>query len=225
MAVIRFGDWNKVRVLLSAGPRLLHEASQKALRQEAQFLRTKIVEGITKQAPGDQPFKPLSPYTLAVRRFLGFSGSKALIERGDLRGSIKTREFSTGIMVGVLRGTKASDGRELVNIAAVHEFGSKPIIIRMTPKMRAFLMAALRAKARAINKAERKKYGVSTSVLRTMRKLEAQTRESQGRKGFIVVQIPPRPFLRPVFEKYGGPALKRRFEERMRKLLLGSFAR
>ena len=51
-------------------------AFDKALMQEAQFLRTKIVEGIREQAPGGRAFAPLAPTTLAIRQFRGFRGTR-----------------------------------------------------------------------------------------------------------------------------------------------------
>ena len=56
----------------------------KAMLQEGQFLRTKIVEGIREQAPGGRAFAPLAPTSSALRRFRGFGGTKALIAGGDL---------------------------------------------------------------------------------------------------------------------------------------------
>lgn len=196
MAIEKFGDWNKVRVALSSGPKEIMRASRRALLQEGHFLRGKIVEGITKQAPAGEAFRPLSPYTLAIRKATGFTGTKALIERGDLRRSVAVKETSAGVFVGVHRNAVASSGRRLVNIAEVHEFGSKPIVIRMTDRMRRFLAMAFR-------------------------RAELPERDRNG-TGIIVVQIPARPFIRPVFRKF-APGTKERFEKRLKLLLAGKW--
>ena len=86
--VKKIGAWSQVGRLLASAPQRVNAAFDKALLQEAQFLRTKIVEGIREQAPGGQAFTPLAPTTLAIRRFRGFSGTKALVVQGDLRNSI-----------------------------------------------------------------------------------------------------------------------------------------
>jgi hypothetical protein len=157
----------------------LNRAIVKAMVQDAHWLRKKIVTGIRKQAPAGKAFKPLAPTTIAVRRFRGRNRTKALIDRGDLRNSIQVKKFRGGAFVGALRAKRSSSGKSLADIAAVHEFGSKPIVIRMTDKMRRFLMAAFR-----------------------QRKSTRGIGVGEGSPSSIVLRVPPRPFLRPVFDKY-----------------------
>ena len=88
MSVRKTGDWAVARRLLAGAPVKLKLAVGMALRQEAQLLRKEIVQGITKQAPGGEAFKPLSPLTLAARKMKGRGGTKALMVRGDLRNAI-----------------------------------------------------------------------------------------------------------------------------------------
>ena len=76
-SVRKTGDWALARRLLAGGPMKLKSAMGTALRQEAQLLRKEIVQGITKQAPGGESFKPLSPLTLAAREMKGRGGTKA----------------------------------------------------------------------------------------------------------------------------------------------------
>lgn len=201
MKVTKIGDWQLARRLVSTAQKRLKDATDKAVLQEAQFFRTKIVEGIREQAPGGQPFKPPAPTTLAIRRFRGFKGTKALLVRGDLRNSITVVREKGGAFVGVLRTAKGATGQPLVNVAAVHEFGSRPIIVKLTPKARRFLHAAFR------------RAGLDRS---------AGDRPSTG---IAVIRVPARPFLRPVFEKYGGDPeeVSRRFLARVSKLLSGDF--
>lgn len=200
MKVTKTGDWTAARRILASGPKRIREAQDKAVLQEAQFFRTKIVEGLRSGAPGGQAFQPLAPTTLAIRRLRGGKGTKPLIHHGDLRNSIAVVREGNGVFVGVLRSAKSSGGGSLVNIAAVHEFGSRPIVVKITPKVRRFLHAAFR------------KAGLDE---------KAGDRPSTG---VAVIRIPARPFLRPVFEKYGAPEeVARRFVERVAKLLGGDF--
>jgi hypothetical protein len=89
----------------------------------------------------------------------------------------------------------------LVNVAAIHEFGSRPIVLKLTPKARRFLHAAFRAAG-----------------------LDAPAGDRPS-TGIAVIKIPARPFLRPVFEKHAGdPAeVSRRFLDRVATNLGGDF--
>lgn len=176
MSVGRTGDWALARRLLASGPARLKGAIGTALRQEAQLLRKQIVEGITSQAPAGTPFQPLAPTTLAARRLQGFGGTKALLRRGDLRNSITAVVEGDEAFVGVSRTARNKAGVPLVNVAAVHEFGAGPFVVPITPRMRRFLALVLR------------RAGVAPH-------------EGSGR-GAVVVRIPARPFLRPVFDAF-----------------------
>lgn len=198
MASGTFGKWGKVFEALG-GFKTSHEgAAQAALMKEAQYLRTKIVEGLREQAPGGKQFKPLSPETLAIRKFLGFRGTKALLKHGDLRNAIAIKKDSNGtIFIGIPRSARSRSGHNLYDIAVVHEHGSKPIVIKMTPKMRALLHLAF-AKA-GINRRDRAR---------------AWRKGAYTSTGIIVVQIPARPFIGPVIEQFGKPAdIERRLAE------------
>lgn len=202
MEVKRIGPWTKVGRLLATAPRRMQAAFDKALWQEGQFLRTKIVEGIREQAPGGRAFAPLAPTTLAIRQFRGFRGSKALIVQADLRNSITVVRDGDRVLVGVLRTARNRAGKSLVDIAALQEYGSRPIVVHLTPRARAFLHAAFRH--------------------------AGLDRPSSGQPGtgIAVIQIPARPFLAPVFDKYAQPEqVSRRFLERVAALLGGDFGR
>jgi len=68
LRVTKIGDWSLARRILSGASRRIKDALDKAVLQEAQFFRTKIVEGLRSGAPGGQAFQPLAPTTLAIRR-------------------------------------------------------------------------------------------------------------------------------------------------------------
>jgi phage gpG-like protein len=140
--------------------------------------------------------------TIAIRRFRGFKGTKPLIVRGDLRNSITVVKQGDGVFVGVLRSAKTAAGQSLVNVAAVHELGSRPIVLKLTPKVRRFLHAAFRAAG-----------------------LDAPAGDRPS-TGIAVIKIPARPFLAPLFETHGKPAyVAGRFLDRVAQNLGGDFGR
>ncbi|MFI5301709.1 MAG: hypothetical protein ACHREM_26775 [Polyangiales bacterium] len=190
----RTGDWALARRLLAGAPARLRGAIDVALRQEAQALRAEIVTGLTKQAPGGDPIRPLAKSTIAARAMKKFRGTKALLRRGDLRGSITAYVENGKAFVGVSRSARRRGGASLVNVAQVQEFGSQPSLIPVTPKMRRFLVVLF------------KRLGASLR----------RRRGGQG-TGVVVAQIPPRPFLRPAFAKYQRGA-QGRFLRRIAKL-------
>lgn len=197
----KVGSWPLARRILHGGRRV-KAAIDKAVLQEAQFFRTKIVEGLREGAPGGQAFAPLAPTTLAIRTFKGFGGTKPLIVRGDLRNSITVVKQGDTVFVGVLRTAKAGGGQSLANVAAVHEFGSRPIVLKLTPKMRRFLHAAFRAAGLDAPAADRPSTGIA------------------------VIKIPARPFLRPVFERWSrAEDVSKRFLDRVARNLGGDFGR
>ena len=198
----KIGSWAEVERLLATGSRRVAAALDKATLQEGHFLRTKIVEGIREQAPGGRPFLPLAPTTLAIRQFRGFRGEKALLVQGDLRNSITVVKDGDRVLVGVLRTARNRAGKSLVDIAALQEHGSRPIVMRLTPKARAFLHAAFRHAG-----------------------LDGPS-SGQPSAGIAIIQIPARPFLAPVFEKYAKPErISRRFLERVAAQLSGDLGR
>jgi hypothetical protein len=200
--VKKIGPWAKVGRLLVTAPRRLQAAFDKALLQEAHFLRTKIVEGIREQAPGGRAFAPLAPTTLAIRQFRGFHGTKALLVQADLRNSITVVRDGDRVLVGVLRSARNRAGKSLVDIAALQEYGSRPIVVHLTPRARAFLHAAFRHAG-----------------------LDGPTSGQPG-TGIAVIQIPARPFLAPVFDKNAQPEqVSRRFLKRVATQLSGDFGR
>lgn len=192
MTVRRTGDWAIARRLLGSAPAKLKAAIGTAIRQEAQALRTQIVQGITRQAPGGEPFKELSPLTIAKRQLEGFGGSKALIVRADLRNSVTAITEGDEAFVGVLRRARGPSGESLVDVAQIHEFGAGPFVIPMTPAMRRFLFVLLRRAGKEPSGA--------------------------GGPSVVVVSIPARPFLRPAFREFSQGA-QRRFLDRMTRLL------
>jgi hypothetical protein len=183
------GDWAKARRLLMGAPQRLHAAMQTAMHQEAHRLRNEIVTGLTKQAPGGEPIKPLAQSTLAARKLAGFDGTKALIERGDLRNAVAVVFQGNECFIGIPRKAKSQDGKSLVDLAELQEYGGPPVVIPITPRMRRFLSALA------------KEQGIAP--------------KSKGSSsGVVVVRVPARPYLRPAFERWRKYA-QARFLERV----------
>lgn len=183
MTVQKTGDWALARRILSGAPAKMKVAVNLALRQEAELLRKEIIQGITKQAPGGESFKPLSPLTLAARKMAGFGGTKALMVRGDLRNAISAIVKGDEAFVGIPRKAKDKQGKPVIDVAKVHEFGAGPFVVPMTTAMRRYLFA-LYAKA-------------------------GKSRTKGSGKGVVVIRIPARPFLRPAFKAFSKDVQKR----------------
>lgn len=203
--ILQVGDWGLARRILQTSPVRIQRAMDIAVQQEAHYFRQKVVEGMREQAPGGRSFKPLAALTLALRKLRGFRGTKALMVRGDLRNSITVQRMGTGAaFVGVLRSARGKDGQSLVNIAEINEFGSRPIIIHITQKMREVLGRA--SKLMGKDEAPRQHGG------------------DGGSPSIMVIRIPARPFLQPVADKYFQPGeVKMRFLARVGRALGGDF--
>jgi phage gpG-like protein len=182
MAVRLIGDWAKAAKITETMDKRFHAAAEQALLREGHYLRGKVVQNITSGgALAGKPFAPLSPATLAIRKFTGFGGSKILMRTGSLRNSVVVRKVGSAVFVGVMR--KSGKG---ANIAEIHEFGAGPFTVVMTARQRRFLMAALSS------------FGGAPSP-------------GKG-GGVLVIKIPARPFMSPVFERFAKPAdVKQRF--------------
>jgi hypothetical protein len=195
--VIKFGDWGKAKDILRSGMRPVYSAVGKAWNAEAVFLQGRLQDGIRAQAPGGRRFKTLAPTTLVIRKFLGFAGTKALVGASrQLVQAVRVTKFgrlgdkSYKVFVGILANAPGNHAISVFRIAELNEFGSKPIVIRMTAKARRFFFAAMRAKTR-------RKWMGSRDFL-------------SGRStGFVVVRIPPRPVFEPVWKMW-GPSSKAR---------------
>lgn len=190
MLVQKVGDWAKVRKILSAAPQQVQRALKDSLRREAEFIKAQIIRGIKDQAPGGKSFLPLAETTLAVRKFKNFSHTKALIKSANLIKGIHVFEEKDSVFIGVRRTRK--EGGATVDVAMIQEYGSGPIVIQVTDKMRKFLFAAFKAA------------GISRSF-------------GSG-TGIIVTKVPARPFVRPTFAKYQKEA-RQRIEKQLQELL------
>jgi len=177
------GQWGTARAAIAARARLAL-ALDNAVYREALRARGQVVDGIAKQAPGGRPFKPLAASTLAARRLQGFRGTKALSRTGALRRSVTVKRLGPGTFVmGVLRGARTPSGEDLVNVAAVQEFGSVHVM-KMTPAMMRYFAVLFDWSSDDVDFSEWTGSG---------------TRASSDR--VVIVRIPPRPFMSPVIEQ------------------------
>lgn len=177
-------DWGKARIALSVGI-ALQPYVHKAVLQELQFLRKKIVEEFDAEGPPGQKWAPLSPITLAIRKFEGFEGTKILQVTRDLLGSISVIAMEgEGGFIGVARNKTRKDGKDPVNIAQAHEEGFT-VRHTMSDRQRRFLFAALAAAG--------------------LRDDKVAGRGGAGGSMSVTIRIPARPFLGPIFDTYGKP--------------------
>lgn len=138
---VEIKDFAKSRKQLSRLARRLPGAVSQAMSYEATVLAGDIRRGIRAGAPGGKRFAPLADSTKRRKK-----SSKPLINHGDLLRSIKSEQFEKGkfdsaYFVGVNKHVKARNGKEMWNIAEIHEFGAKAFKIKITEKMRAFWLA------------------------------------------------------------------------------------
>jgi hypothetical protein len=187
------GDWEKaLRVTRSLS---LDTAINRAVKQEAALAVRIIKQNLQRGgAPAGAPFAALSLWTVASRRLAKppIRGSKPLMARADLYDAItyvvmEDNKRETTAFVGVLKQAKSSSpgGAPLVNIGMVQEFG-KTIVVRITPKMQRFL-----------------------GVLAKQLGKGPKPGGSKGGKRFLVIRIPPRPFIRPAYDVWVKDAQQR----------------
>lgn len=185
-------------------------ALRRAILVEANLLRGEMVKGIRDQAPGGQTFAPLADSTIRMKR----GKSKALINFGDLIRSVNVTEVGDlrqggAAFVGVHRTARpygkagrarsSALGKSLVNIAAIHEYGTRPYQIPVTPRLRRFWFAMY-------------KKGIFKAPLKRSR---------------TVINHPglrARPFVRPTFAVWRNGLPERIAQRLMEALLKGDAA-
>lgn len=209
------GDWSAAVRVVTHSRANLSAAIDKAVAMEAHHARAAVIRGIQKQAPAGKTFQKLSVLTREIRKAKGFKGSKALIRSGALLQSIAVRKRSQGhYFMGVIRGAKTKDGTEIADIAGIQEHGAT-FVIRVTPKMRRFLMAMLRKVGRLDKRKRRPKSGG-----RQQAGVADDSGSSIGKR-FMVVKIPARPFIKPVIDEIASDPIgvRKRLEARVSRTL------
>ncbi len=144
-----------------------------AVQRAALLAEREIKKGLRKGKPGGKVLTPLAFATRLLRR-----GKRPLIDTGSLLGSIKTTmdKKRPAAFVGVHRGRKTASGESVVNVAQVHEFGTKPFVIPVTDKMRGLFAVLFR---------------LSRGRIRPL---------SRSKQFIMHPGVPARPFIRPTIE-------------------------
>lgn len=141
--VMKVGDWAKARAAVSGMGVRMRKATDRASRMEAQLYRKKVLDAFkTRGMSNGKAWAPLKPSTIKRK-----GSSKPLIDTGQLRNSIVVIERGKEIFIGISSKVQRPRGGPLVNIAAVHEYGSviaqargsKIVLIRIP--QRSFLQA------------------------------------------------------------------------------------
>ena len=195
--ILKTGPWGHYRAKLSRAPITMHTAITEYAFREAHLLRSNIIKQIDSEGKdsgsGFKPLKRITAISRALKPQHRFNGPvsgildpnpedmKPLIETADLRNSIEAVKVGQGqFFIGVPRSAKNRNGKKLVNIGLVHEFGAKGKLIRITPRMRMFL----------------------AELYRHYNNGDGRIYSSKGRKSYIVQNIPARPFLQPSYDKW-----------------------
>jgi hypothetical protein len=191
------GDWGKVARVLSSHDRLPN-AVRKAAEGEAQALRAEVTKGLDSQAPGGRSLAPVERTTAAVRRAKGLGSGRSLLVTGDLQAAVTVQRSGDGVFVGVPRTARGRQGQPLGAIASQAERGGY-IVLRKTPKMMAFLHRAFR----------------EAGLPAPPKGIKASS------KGAIIIRIKPRPFLKPVVERYlaSPAAAEKRIAEQLARAM------
>lgn len=197
MIIHKIGEWKEAQELLKAGPERINKALKKAIAQEGLHFTKLIKQNIQKGL--DPPLKSAGGGRDKSGRFLKTGrkgGSKPLIATGDLLGSITSITSDNGLsaFVGIPRAARGHQG-QVVRLAAIHEFGAT-IVVKITEKMRRFLFGVLFK--------------------------DKKPKGTPNKRGFLIIHIPARPFVRPAFEE-GAKGAAERFIGRLAKLLGGKY--
>lgn len=174
------GKWGAADALLlgMSTPQRWQAAWEKAATREAHRLRGLMIDAFQKGGPSGAKWPPLATFTQLLSRVRGRGDRRPLTYHGDLRNSIQVVKERDAIFVGTHRKAKGRDGEDLVNIAMIHNYGTKTYSVRVTAKMRKFFMWLFIETGGQI-----KPLAKSTS--------------------YIVVKIPARPWVEPIWDSEG----------------------
>ena len=203
------GNWKGVgRILSTAGNGAAwRRAKRRAILREAHRLRGIMVQSFNKGGPPGKRWKRLSVFTQLVSRAKGLGDRRPLMNSGALRNSHSVVEVDADtVFVGVHRTAKSKGqrgrdkqgrftsrgpGSKLMNIALIHEHGAGPIYINTSPgsasgrRVRNFFLW-LHSKT--------KNHG--SGAIMPLKKTTVG----------IVIRIPPRPWIGPIWEREGDQA-------------------
>lgn len=176
------GPWGPTGALLTrvGNPVLWREAKRRAVLKECHRLRGIMVLSFNRGGPPGKRWKALSAFTQIMGRIKGKGDRHPLLDTGDLRNSHSVvEEDKDTFFVGVHRTAKSKKKGQpsMVNLGLIHENGTKPIYIRISPKMRWWWRNILVPKSKG------------------------QIRPLKNTTIAIVVRIPARPWIGPIWDK------------------------
>jgi phage gpG-like protein len=127
----KIGDWNRVEKMLASFGSRFQQNIQQATDRSGRILEAAMVSRIEQQKLSP----PLKPKYKRWKIGKGYS-EQILVMTGTLMQNIRyhRHNWSSGF-VGVLRNVKHSSGPSLVNIAAVHEYGTRDGRVPARPYM------------------------------------------------------------------------------------------
>ena len=117
----KFGDWQKVRILVANLPKEADRINHQSLMQVGLKAERLAVKHMANQ---DLGWKPLNKEYLAKKIAKGGS-EKTLIDTSTYFQSITSGVDGRVAMAGVFRKARHPDGRVVADIARDHEFGVK----------------------------------------------------------------------------------------------------
>jgi len=135
------GPWDQTKHRLSGAAyrAMITSAFEEAATKEAHRLRTIMIDCFPKGGPSGAKWKPLSVFTQLVARAKGKGRRNTLEDYGDLRNSHAVARIDRGVIfVGVRANALGRDGKSLVNLAIIHNFGTRQYTVTVTEKMRKF---------------------------------------------------------------------------------------
>lgn len=195
----KVGDWAKARAVLPGFDHFYRQAEIQSVRKEAEHFVRMVNRAFKTSGKSNRvTWAPNSNFTKRMKR-----SSKPLIDTGDLKKSVRMIPAGPGMFfAGVPNNARGKNGKSLIPIGKIHEFG-KVIVMRITQKQHRFFMAKL------------KEMGMGGA------------RGGGGGGGFrpgstLVIRIPKRSFLVSTKEAHfddlkSQRRIKRRISEDMRK--------
>jgi len=138
------GPWDQTGRALKvlATPGIYKAAYKKAATKEAHRLRGLMIDAFKKGGPAGQRWPRLSVFTQLVSRAKGKGDRRPLTDNADLRNSIAVHEENDVIFVGTHRKAKAKKSKKhksgMINIALVHNYGTRLYTIKVSEKMRKY---------------------------------------------------------------------------------------
>jgi hypothetical protein len=194
--LMKLGQWTQARSLLRFGAARTAPAIQRAVQQEAKWFARKIKANIRDQGrTARTPIRRVLVATQKMRERRGIKRMGPLYARGDLLRSVTVKMGFMKAWIGIPKGARGRGGANLEKIGRANEFGKRVYIRNPSRAMRWMLFKFYQGIGR-------------------------RPKHPTGKKGVIIIRIPKRPFMEPVFDRFYA-----RHPVRVRTRFLGRVAR